>query len=87
VVIRFGLCPFAEGVVTAGAVRCATTAATRGSQVFRTVLEEAATLLRAPEDEVATTLLVAPRFLTDDFPAFYEFCTWLESILEADEVR
>jgi hypothetical protein len=84
-VLDLQLCPFARAPFVSGQVRIAVHEASTSKAVEQTLLEEAATLLRAQPTELATTLVVLPNFYPADFGRFYASSLKLERRWEAHE--
>ncbi|CAN0416028.1 unnamed protein product [Ectocarpus sp. 12 AP-2014] len=85
VVVKLRLCPFAEAVFNARrGVRYVVTPAETTDEVWREFLLEVDLLMDHDREDVGTTLLIAPRFLSD-FREFNDFCRWLEETIEDDE--
>ncbi|CAM9467170.1 unnamed protein product [Ectocarpus sp. 6 AP-2014] len=85
VVVKLRLCPFAEAVFNARrGVRYVVTPAETTDEVWREFLLEVDFLMDHDREDVGTTLLIAPRFLSD-FREFNDFCRWLEETIEDDE--
>mmetsp|Transcript_19887 Transcript_19887/g.53563 ORF Transcript_19887/g.53563 Transcript_19887/m.53563 type:complete len:259 (-) Transcript_19887:142-918(-) len=76
-VVGLNLCPFAEAPLRAGAIRVAITRAETVEDLLGCVDVECAGLLATPEEDVATTLVVAPH-LDIDFVAFHHSVAGLE---------
>lgn len=81
-VLRVPLCPFAEKVVREDTVKYVVTRARKANDVAVLVLEEGLALVGTPEEETATTVVIAPFAFVEDFPAFYKTERFLEEHLE-----
>jgi len=82
-VLALQLCPYARAPFLANQVRIAVDGATSIQQVERALEREAQVLQHAPEEALATTLLVLPNFHPRDFERFYASTLLLERRWEA----
>ena len=80
-VIDHGLCPFAAKPFTNGKIRYAVTDATNDEGLVEAFFEEGRFILDVPEEEVATTMLIAPRY-SGGIAEFYWLYEWLVDTLE-----
>ena len=80
-VIRLGLCPYAAQPFAAENIRYFVSPAADDEELIDDFFLEGRVLLDAPSEELATTMLIAPRYAgsIDDFSWLYE---WLVDTLE-----
>ena len=80
-VIDHGLCPFAAKPFVAGKIRYAVTDATDDEGLVEAFFEEGRLILGEPEEELATTMLIAPNY-KGGIEEFYWLYEWLVDTLE-----
>lgn len=85
VVVGLHLCPFAEAVIRSERLRVVVCDGRTASQVRESVMREMSHLISVSEEQVQSTLIVAPEFCHEDFLEFREFCGKVEEQVENDE--
>jgi len=83
-VIRLGLCPYAAKPFASGQIRYAVSAATTDQELLLDFFVEGRLLLDAAPSEVATTMLIAPKYPAD-IESFYALYEWLVDTLESED--
>ena len=81
IVIGLNFCPFAQAAFDEQKIRFAVSDAEHPDDAIQFALSEALKLLETSEDEIATTLAVYPKALSD-FQEYLEILGLLESLLE-----
>jgi hypothetical protein len=83
-VVRLGLCPYASAPFVEGKIRYAVSEACDEEELLDDFFVEGQILLEASSEELATTMLIAPRYegSIDEFSDLY---TWLVDVLEGDD--
>ena len=81
VVVRLGLCPYAAKPFVAEEIRYVVSDATDDESLVNDFFVEAALLLDLPEDELATSFLIAPDY-DQGIEEFYGLYEWLADTLE-----
>ena len=85
VVIGLGLCPFAPSPYREGRVRLAISIARDLENLTRAFLEEAFLLQATPQDDLETTLLIAP-YAPEEFELYWDWAGYLEEMLKESEL-
>ena len=81
VVIRLGLCPFAARPFQQERIRYVVSNATTDELLLEDFYQEAARLIETPEEEIATSFVIAP-YYADGIDAFYWLYEFLVDTLE-----
>lgn len=81
IVIDLNLCPFASAVVKKATIRYAVCEGDKADAVVQAFLAELDLIQSQPENELATTLLIAPNML-HDFEQYLDTLDILQSLLE-----
>jgi len=80
-VIRLGLCPFAARPFQQDRIRYVVSNATTDEELLEDFYLEAARLIETPEEEIATSFVIAP-YYSDGIDAFYWLYEFLVDTLE-----
>jgi len=83
-IIRLGLCPFASKPFLKERIRYSISEATDDEDLLLDFFVEGQLLLDVPKEEIATTMLMAPKY-EGDIEAFYALYVWLTDLLESGD--
>lgn len=83
-VIRLGLCPYAATPMTQEKIRYYVSDAKTDEELLDDFFVEGKLLLDTPNDELATTMLIAPHY-PGSIDEFSELYTWLVTLLESGD--
>ena len=83
-VVRLGLCPYAAKPFHGDRIRYAVSDCTSDEALVASFFEEGLLLLDSPEEELATTMLIAPKY-EGGIGEFYSLYEWLTDLLESEE--
>mmetsp|Transcript_25872 Transcript_25872/g.83292 ORF Transcript_25872/g.83292 Transcript_25872/m.83292 type:complete len:226 (-) Transcript_25872:213-890(-) len=83
-VVRLGLCPYAAKPFHGDRIRYAVSECTSDEALVASFFEEGLLLLDSPEEELATTMLIAPKY-EGGIGEFYSLYEWLTDLLESEE--
>lgn len=81
IVVGLNLCPFAAPVLNNGRIRYAVARSFEEEDIYQEFLKELEHLIQTPEEELATTLIIAPNTL-EDFIQFNDFVGLAEEMVE-----
>lgn len=84
-VIGLHLCPFAEGVIQEDSHHVVVSLVSTEQGVRNVVAQEIENLISTSSEEISTTLVVLPRFCTEDFMTFHTMCLDIEEEVEMSE--
>ena len=84
VIISLGLCPYASKPFLKDQIRYITSEATDDEDLLLDFFVEGQLLLDVPKEEIATTMLMAPKY-EGDIEAFYALYVWLSDLLESGD--
>ena len=83
-VVRLNLCPYAAKPFHGDRIRYAVSDCTSDEALVASFFEEGLLLLDSPEEELATTMLIAPKY-EGGIGEFYSLYEWLTDLLESEE--